>query len=399
MSYSAYHIFDSGIMYRHNKLTGTIICIAFILQSCIYDYFSLDGSHEGSLVIYGMITTEMGPHEITIRKTYSIENHGSSLVVGAKVSLSDDRGSTIPLAEDSIGRYFTPKTFEGQIGTKYKLNIELQEGKQYESEYVELLDVPGISELKAKYITKPATVDTDADEGYQFYISTEPGNSEQKYFKWEIIDDSEYHLAYIYRYYWDGHSLTDVNISNICYVQSHLTDISIAATNNFQNNCLTNYPFCFSPKSLKFKWGYGIKARQYALSEFSYNFWKGALENNLPDPINSKQAYQIIGNFKCISNPKEPVFGIFEASAVKVRGIEVKNRFYDVEVQREIPACSFSRVEDMTPVALTGWYPGYVGFLIGDKLPGYVLMRDKKCIFCESSGGTSVRPEYWEKIK
>ena len=391
-------IFDLGEMQTFKKLTGTIFCTAFILQSCIYEYFPKAGNYETGLVIYGMITTENGPHEITIRKTYSMENHGSSLVDGARVSLSDDTGNTIPLMEDSIGRYHTPKTFAGQIGTKYKLNIELKEGKQYESEYVELLDVPGISELKYEYIFNPQTATAEPDTGYQFYINTEPGNSEQKYFKWEIMDDFEYHLNY-FPYYWDGDSLIDANISNICYDQSHLKDISIGTTNNSQTNCLTNYPFCFSPKSPKFKYkfryGYGINVRQYALSEFSYNFWKGALENNLPDPINSKQSYQLTGNFKCITNPGETVFGIFEASAVKVKGIQVKI-YYGSGPQRETPVCNYVRVADMTPSALTEWYSGWVGV---SSQPGAVLVRDKKCVFCEFSGGTSIRPEYWEKNK
>ncbi len=390
-------------MQINKNLVVTLISIAFIMQSCIYEFNTITGNYENYLVIYGMITTENGPHEITIRKSYSLVNHGSSLVVGAKVSLSDDKGTTIPLAEDSIGTYLTPKTFAGQIGTKYKLNIELQEGKQYESEYVELLDVPDISELSVESITIPATATTDADEGYQFYISTEPGNSEQKYFKWEIIEDAEYHLAFIFYSYWDGDSLTDVNISNKCYIQNHLKNISIATANNFQKNCLTNYAFCFSPLSWKLKYGYGLNVRQYALSEFSYNFWKGALENNLPDPINSKQPYQLTGNFRCISNPNEPVYGIFEASAVKVKGIQVNNLIFNVDAHREIPVCNYARVSIISTDALRGKYPGYIGIpeIPPPPLPwlGYVLVTDKNCIFCESTGGTSVRPEYWGKIK
>jgi hypothetical protein len=385
-------------MYSYRKLTGTIICIAFIIQSCIYEFNAKTGNYENCLVIYGMITTENGPHEMSIRKTYGLNNHGSLLVVGAKVSLSDDRGNIIPLTEDSISRYYTPKTFAGQVGTKYKLNIELQEGKQYESEYVELLDVPGISELSAEYITKLATATTYADEGYQFYISTDPGNSEQKYLKWEIIEDAEYHMEFIYYAYWDGQFITDVNISNKCYIQSHLTNISIATTDNFQTNCLSNYPFCFSPKSWKLKYGYGINVRQYALSPFSYNFWKGALENNNPDPINSKQTYQITGNFKCISNPNEPVYGIFEASAIKAKSIEVKNLFYGINVLRDIPVCKYARVASISTEDLRGWYPGYVGVPESPSPTwmGYVLMTDKKCIFCENNGGTSIRPDYWK---
>ena len=56
-------------MHLNSKLTGTIICIAFILQSCIYEFIPKTGNYENFLVIYGMVTTENGPHEITILKT------------------------------------------------------------------------------------------------------------------------------------------------------------------------------------------------------------------------------------------------------------------------------------------------------------------------------------------
>jgi hypothetical protein len=383
---------------RYNrKLTATIICIAFIIHSCIYEFSIKSGNYENCLVIYGMITTDNGPHEIVISTSRKMDYHGTVFVSGAKVSLSDNNENSIALTEVSAGRYHTPESFAGQIGTKYKLNIELQEGKQYESDYVQLLDVPGISELKAEHLTKHATATDEEVEGFQFYISTEPGNSEQKYLKWEIIDNSEYHLAYIFYNYWDGLSLTDVSIPNRCYIQSHLKDISIATTDNFQTNCLVNYPLCFSPKSWKLKFGYGIYVRQYALSDFSYNFWKGALEDNLPDPMNSKQPYQLTGNLKCISNPNEPVYGIFEASAVKAKGIKIKNLYYSIHIQREIPVCKFARVISNSTDDLRGWYPGYLG--VPESPPpfwtGYVLMTDKNCVFCENSGGTSIRPDYW----
>ena len=387
--------FTLGIMNINIKLTGTIICTAFILESCIYEIDPKAGNFENFLVIYGMVTTENGPHEITILKTSKIDDNIADSVGSANVSLSDDKGNTIPLREVSKGRYHTPETFAGQIGTKYKLNIELEEGKQYESEYVELIDVPGISELKAVHITKPATATTKEDEGYQFYINTEQSNSVQKYFKWDIIDDWEFKMPFHIYLYWDGASLTWVNIPYICYHQSHLKDILIADLNDFQINYLTNYPLNFVSKSFKLQFGYGINVRQYALSDFSYNFWKGAIENNSPDPMNSKQPYQLAGNLKCISNPDEPVFGIFEASAVKVKSIEVE----------ELPSWNYSEpscsdngwVQDATPANLAGLFPAYLGIPSGHSSVGWNIVRSKQCIFCEDAGGTTVRPEYWGK--
>jgi hypothetical protein len=383
-------------MQTNRNLTATIILIALIMQSCIYEYLPKAVKYENFLVVYGMITTENGPHIISIRKTYSMENHGESLVLGAKGTLSDDKGNTIPLTEDSIG-YLTPSTFAGQIGTKYKINIVLPDGKQYESDYVEMLDVPGISDIKAEHVTKPGTSTTSEDEGYQFYISTEPGSSEQKYFKWEIDEDWEFDMPYIYDYYWDGKDLIDISIPYQCYSQRHLRDFFISTTNNSQINYISNYPLHFVSKYYKLKYGYGIRVRQYALSVFSYNFWENVIENDNPNAINTKQQYPLIGNIKCISNPNEPVYGILEASAVKVKNLQVKTLY----IPPQTPDCGVTKmVRSLDPQSLILEPPA----MIEAQPPpqwgtGFLLVRDPKCIYCEASDGTTIRPVYWGKNK
>jgi len=386
-----------GIMYLNSKLTGIIIFFAFILMSCIYEFHLKEGSYENFLVIYGMVTTDNGPYEVTILKTSKIETTNADSVGNANVSISDDKGNSILLAEVNTGRYHTPETFTGQIGTKYKLHIELQEGKQYESDYVELIDVQDISELRAEHITKQATVTTKTEEGYQFYINTEQSNWEQKYYKWDINEDWEFHMPFYIYLYWDGNSFTRVDIPNACYHNSHMPDIAIANTDDFQTNYLINYPLIFIGKSRKLQFGYGITVRQYALSEFAYKYWKSAIENTSPDPINSKQLYPVPGNLKCISNPDEPVYGIFEASAVKTKSIEVK-KLPNEDFERYICG-SNGWIAELLPQSLLGWHPepAYIGIPVGGSTGGWTVVDSKTCVFCEYAGGTAVRPEYWMK--
>jgi hypothetical protein len=383
-------------MHFTNKLTGTIIFITFFLHSCIYEFHLKEGDYENFLVIYGMVTNENGPYEVSILKTGKIETLRADSVGGANVSISDDKGISTSLTEVSTGRYHTPQTFTGHIGTKYKLYIDLPEGKQYESDYVELIDVQGISELKAEYTTKQATATTKSEEGYQFYINTEQCIAEQKYYKWDIYEDWEFHMPYYIYLYWDGNSIKPVNIPNACYHNAHLTDILLANTKDFQTNYLTNYPLKFVSKSRKLQFGYGITVRQYALSDFSYNFWKSAIENTSPDPMNSKQLYQLHGNLKCISNPDEPVFGLFEASAVKIKSIEVNN-LSNQDNEKDYCSERVGWIPDVLPQYLAGWHPepAYLGIPVGSSNGGWAVIDSKPCIFCEYAGGTAIRPEYW----
>jgi hypothetical protein len=376
-------------MRRIIKLTVIIVGITLIFQSCIYEFTPKTGDLGNLLVVYGMVTNENGPHEITILKTKKINSKVNEPVKGANVSISDDKGDIVPLTEDTVGKYHTPETFAGQIGVKYKLNIELQ-GKQYESDYVELLDVPDISELEAEKITKPATGTSPESSGYQFYISTKPGTSEQKYYKWDVFEDYEYRLPYRTLYYWDGKVLYpfDPPIPYICYKHTQFNDIYISTTNNFQTNYITHYPLNFTPNSMKFQFTYGVFVRQYALSEFSYKYWHYAMENNLPDPLYSKQPYQLIGNIKCISNPNETVFGIFEASAVKSKGITA----YLPAREEDDYTCYFDIISGVQPQDLIYIPPGWIA-INGTNL---VILYNEKCVFCKSNGlGTGIRPDYF----
>ena len=73
------------------------------MQSCIYEYYPRAGKYEKFLVVYGMITTENGPHEITIYKTRQIGEHSLDSLSQAIVTISDDIGNIIPLTEASNG--------------------------------------------------------------------------------------------------------------------------------------------------------------------------------------------------------------------------------------------------------------------------------------------------------
>jgi hypothetical protein len=201
-------------------------------------------------------------------------------------------------------------------------------------------------------------------------------------------------MPYIYDYYWDGKDLLGVSLPYQCYSKRHLSDYYISTTNNTQINYISSYPLHFVSKYDKLKFGYGIRVRQYALSEFSYNFWESVIENNNPNAVNTKQQYPLVGNIKCISNPNELVYGIFEASAVKVKNLQVKK----LSLPPQTADCGITKmVKSVDPQTLMLEAPA----MIEAQPPpqwgaGYLLVREPKCIYCEASDGTALRPEYWE---
>jgi hypothetical protein len=111
------------------------------------------------------------------------------------------------------------------------------------------------------------------------------------------------------------------------------------------------------------------------------------MENNLPDPLYSKQPYQLIGNLRCISNPNETVFGIFEASAVKSKGITA----YLPAQEGDYGCHGVDALTGVFPQNLMGLPPGWIA-VVGLNL---VFLTNERCVFCKYNGGTGIRPDYF----
>jgi hypothetical protein len=113
--------------------------------------------------------------------------------------------------------------------------------------------------------------------------------------------------------------------------------------------------------------------------------------------MNSKQLYPVSGNLKCTSNQDEPVYGIFEASAVRTKSIEVEK--LPSEYYEQLNCGTTGWIPDVLPQYLAGWHPdpAYLGIRVGASSGGWTVVDSKSCVFCEYAGATSVRPEYWGK--
>ena len=114
------------------------------------------------------------------------------------------------------------------------------------------------------------------------------------------------------------------------------------------------------------------------------------MENNQPDPLYSKQPYQLIGNIKCISNPNETVFGIFEASAVKSKG----NTAYLPAPEGDYSCQGVDVLTGVFPQNLIGLPPGWIAAYGSSS----VFLTNERCVFCKyNGGGTGIRPDYFEE--
>ena len=373
-----------------NRLYWLIIPSLILLQACVYEFYPKLDAYDDLLVVYGFITNENGPHEVRLSRSSTINGYAGIPENGATIKLFDDRGNSVDLTEKGGGLYVTPNSFSGEIGTKYKLSITLKDGKEYESEFVELIDVPNLTDIKAERGVKQATQTTPEAKGYQFYIDLDATNTTQKYYRWEMNDTWEIRMPYYITDYWTGDTLLPVGFPTRCWRSSKIQEIYIANTDDYESKKITNFPVTFTTDETEKLWiKYSLEVKQYALSEKGYYFWKGMLDNSQQKgTLFDKQPYQVIGNLKCLSNPDEIVLGFFEASAVKAKRIMIKS-------ENLITPTSFELCKKIPASELTEQHY-YRQFWMHNSTFEHYAVFDERCVDCTKTGSTPVMPDYWE---
>ena len=365
-----------------------LFCI--FLQSCVYEYNPELNKYSDLLVVYGMITNEKGPHEIMLTRTTSVYGNNGKVETNANVTILDDQGNSITLVEKTKGKYQTPDNFAGIVGNSYKLSITISDGKHYESDFVKLIDVPAIKVVTSEFKTKLNTKTGDELKGYQFYIDVDGSATEQKYYRWEMEETWEIEMPYNINYYWNGDTLVDMTFPKRCWRYGKVNEMYIANTQEYQSNSIKNLPLNFTTtETERLSVKYRLSVNQYALSEKSYFFWKGQVENTQQQgSLYDKQPYQVVGNIKSIDNSNEIVLGIFEASAVSSKQIFVKRP--NIFVPFGFETCVSTPLSNLTD--LEKRRPYYASFTIMDS----IVVTNKQCVDCKATGSIPTMPENWE---
>lgn len=142
------------------KNNRNIFYIAF-LSLCAYSCEQIIGIDPGifseeTLVIEGGVTNLPPPYSIKLRTVSNVTGTGTNtLGIGASVIISDDKGNSEILIEQSAGNYATVnEEITGLIGNAYKLNIRLRNGEEYNSEFDIMPEPVDVSRLYEEKIVE-----------------------------------------------------------------------------------------------------------------------------------------------------------------------------------------------------------------------------------------------------
>lgn len=400
-----------------------LIALSLFATSCVDKFWpELDNDNSQFLVVDGKISNFPGPYTVKLSYSSSILDTLFIPNTAATITILDNQGNQEVLTMVSPGVYKTsPSGIQGIIGHDYKIEIELDNGLIYESEYEELLNPIVIEDVHFEKEWRYAQNILETDqEGLQFYVNSEPSESSKAYFFWEIEETYEYHAPYRIYFMYNGPEnndswIDDVPIKKIrnvdtlyyCWKTQNLKERLIYKVESSNEGNTSNLPIHFVPNNdERLRWGYNILVKQYTISEKLYtflNYLKKQNENQ--GGLFTSQPFQIRSNISNIQDPSEEVLGYFKVASGTI-GPRIQARasgglFYDK------PICYYdtavSSIKHRIVTSQSDDWPIFLSYFHfdndSDPLLGPILIFAyiaPNCLDCRNHGGVTRKPEFWQ---
>lgn len=167
-----------------------LFLILLLLDACVDRIvFDVDTPSTFSIVVDGHISDEPGPYVIKISKAFDIESKLSikTPITVKKLTLSDDEGTSEMLAEVRDGEYQTSVNgIRGVIGRKYSIEIELLDGRVYQSTPDPLLPSGAVESVSYKY-KEEKNPTGPSKYGFDVSFNSTSGGLDNYYFLWRFV--------------------------------------------------------------------------------------------------------------------------------------------------------------------------------------------------------------------
>ncbi len=293
-----------------------------LLTTCIDPYIPELSEYDPMLVVEGLITNENKSYKIKLSWTYRKLNRGPIMVPDATVSIFDENGKVTKFINNHNGVYSSDSTqFIGKTGSTYTLNIHTRDGKEYKSDFCEMLPVSKIDTIYFEKNMGFTGSQSEIHQGISIYIGFEPGVESTGNFRWEYEETWKYSLPNPKRFDYISESeiLPVKDWQQFCWKKQNSSEVLINSYLPDQMNLSRNQPICFIASDLSDRLSvqYSILAKQYSISYKEYEFWRKLKKvSESGGDIFGFQPFPVTGNIHNVSNPEETVLGYFQVSAV-----------------------------------------------------------------------------------
>ncbi|MBN2349217.1 MAG: DUF4249 domain-containing protein [Bacteroidales bacterium] len=372
----------------------------FLTMGCIEPFTPDIDDHQPVLVIEGNITNEEGYQYITISRSSIVgkEEHYFPERL-SDVIILDDKGNSFNCDEYSGGHY---RCWMGQeyltAGTQYKVNVKTQDGREYESDFDELLACPPIDKIYYE-VQERATYDPQFPEyGIQLYVETDATGNFVDNFRWKIIETWEYHSEYLLEYYYDGDFKEFFGPKDslfYCWKTEPVNEIYTISTKQLSSKNLKVPVRFVSNQTNRLKYGYTALVKQYSLSDAAFEYWD-KIQKQVQETggLYETQPLRIFGNIRCISHPEEIALGFFYATSLQEKRIFV-NEDFDFYINDYLCAPLQTDAMEFFDFLRTLTRADFPYWIL--KTPTRYDLADKACFDCALRGGTHIKPEFWQQ--
>lgn len=287
------------------------------------------------LVVDGLITDEFKPHKIRLSRTVRFDSLTQIPETGATVYVQNQKGETFMFKEKSSGNYYSDTSkFRPITGDKYTLFINTKDGKTYTSNEQELLPKSSLKHISNKagevsyYLTVENKVKKYNINGADFTATQSINSQQETYCRFsntmlvEFTSITEGVLSYCWRQYEASvyPIISEIQNSNAGEFQHKLgfMPLNVYFFGIYHFSRIEGRP----PREIftyNYLYHYFVTIKQYHMNKNIFDIYKLInkqlkAEDKIFDPVN----LQIGGNIKCTSDPKEPVYGLFDVSSVSI---------------------------------------------------------------------------------
>lgn len=395
---------------RFDRLSPLPITLLLVIlpAACVEPIEIKTETFESALVVEAVITDELRKQEISLSRTFSLEEEGPYPEGGAQVTIVDDLGNEFLFEESKPGKYVSLDPFKAEEERTYNLEIATSENRVYSSEPETLPENAEITGLVAERVTY------QGEDGIGLLLSAEgPSNSSNFYrYTYEETYKIISPFSYPFDLKYENGNLVEVpktKEERICYNTETSEEIILANTSSQVNNELNRFVVRFvNSENPILSHRYSILVKQFSISPEAYSFYETLKDFSGSESLFSQnQPGFIDGNLFSVSNPEEKVIGFFSVAAVQQKRI-----FFDFEDfynRDEAPGhfvdCVISRPEISVPEhiealgeLLASGQVKYLGYTRGGGEPneGPYRVVDAACVDCTELG-TNEKPGFWEE--
>lgn len=379
-----------------------------LLYACLEPFEpSIPAKDLNVLVVDGYINAGPGKTRIVLSKVSTLQNSNQiQSVQDASVSIISDNNESYSLAEFANGVY---ESGELNLPTdkKYRLDIKLANGKEYQSELMSVKITPLIDTIV--WEEKP-------DQLYLYGVSHDETAS-TLYYKWWLEEDWEIRVKYLAYLKYNGDTIilreeelplprgTDtLRDMSICFKSGKSNKLNIASTRNTLNDSVKQVVRTLSYADERVQVRYSMLLYQRTLTEDEYNYLELIEKNSTQmgsffDPMPS----QLFGNIKQADDPNELVIGYVGvyttvSKRLFLHGDAISKR---APIQEKCPPFDFPNEKELLKQYLSGKPPAQIPYklyyLDNDPTKPMVQSLPRECMDCRSST-TVPRPDYWREF-